>query len=123
MRTGDEYLNSIKGDGRTVYVDGQAVDDVTEHPAFRGVSDSIAAMFDMARGDEAMTVDSPETGGRINRAYAIPRSVEDLRARRETITKWSMLSHGFIGRGPDHTAAFFAGLGGAPEVFSGGAGE
>jgi 4-hydroxyphenylacetate 3-monooxygenase len=74
-------------------------------------------MFDMAAGDEAMTVDSPDTGGRINRVYSIPRSVEDLRARRETITKWSRLSHGFVGRGPDHVAAFFAGFGSAPDVF------
>ncbi len=117
MRTGGEFLSNIKADGRTVYVDGQAVEDVTEHPAFRGVARSIAAMFDMAAEDESMTVDSPETGGRINRAFAIPRSIADLAARRETITKWSTLSHGFVGRGPDHVAAFFAGFGAAPHVF------
>lgn len=117
MRTGDEYLSSIKADGRTVYVDGQAVDDVTEHAAFQGVSRSIAAMFDIAATDDAMTVQAADLGARINRVYAVPRSVEDLRARREAITRWSLLSHGFIGRGPDHVAGFFAGFGGAPEVF------
>jgi 4-hydroxyphenylacetate 3-monooxygenase len=117
VKTGDEYLSSIKADGRTVYVDGRAVDDVTEHRSFRGVTRSIAAMYDMAAEDEAMTVESPDIGGRINRAFAIPRSVEDLAARRETITKWARLSHGFVGRGPDHVAAFFAGFGAAPHVF------
>jgi 4-hydroxyphenylacetate 3-monooxygenase len=117
VRTGAEYLSSIKADGRTVLVDGQAVEDVTEHPAFRGVARSIAAMFDMAAADESMTVESPETGGRINRVYAIPRSIDDLRTRRETITKWSTLTHGFVGRGPDHVAAFFAGFGAAAHLF------
>lgn len=117
MKTGGEYLSNIKADGRTVYVDGQAVEDVTEHRAFRGVARSIAAMYDMAAEDESMTVDSPEVGGRINRVYSIPRSIADLRARRETITKWSTLTHGFVGRGPDHVASFFAGFGAAPQVF------
>jgi 4-hydroxyphenylacetate 3-monooxygenase len=117
VRTGEEYLRSLKGDGRTVYVDGQAVEDITEHPAFAGVTRSIAAMFDLAADDPAMQVESAETGGTINRVYAIPRSIEDLRLRREAITRWSSLSHGFIGRGPDHVAAFFAGFGAAPEVF------
>jgi 4-hydroxyphenylacetate 3-monooxygenase len=117
VRTGAEYLRSIKADGRTVYVHGQPVDDVTEHPAFHGIAHSIAAMYDAVGGDPAMVVESPETGGPINRVYAIPRSVEDLRLRRETITKWSQLSQGFVGRGPDHVAAFMAGFGAAPEVF------
>ena len=34
MRTGAEYLRSLN-DGRHVFVDGERVKDVTEHPAFR----------------------------------------------------------------------------------------
>jgi 4-hydroxyphenylacetate 3-monooxygenase len=117
VRSGEEYLRSIKADGRTVYVDGQTVEDVTEHHAFRGIARSIAAMFDVAAEDPVMTVESPDTGGTINRVYAIPRSVEDLRARRAAITRWSELSNGFVGRGPDHVGAFFAGFGAAPDVF------
>ncbi len=33
-KTGAEHIKSLK-DGRTVYIDGKAVADVTEHPAFR----------------------------------------------------------------------------------------
>ena len=33
-KTGAEHIKSLK-DGRTVYIDGKLVDDVTEHPAFR----------------------------------------------------------------------------------------
>jgi 4-hydroxyphenylacetate 3-monooxygenase len=117
VRTGEEYLSSIKADGRTVYVDGHTVDDVTDHPAFHGITRTIGEMFDLAAGDASMTVESPETGGRINRVYSIPRSVEDLRLRRETITKWSQVSQGFVGRGPDHVAAFLAGFGANADLF------
>jgi hypothetical protein len=33
-KTGAEHIKSLK-DGRTVYLDGKLVGDVTEHPAFR----------------------------------------------------------------------------------------
>ena len=41
-KTGAEHIASLK-DGRTVYIDGRKVDDVTEHPAFRGAVRSAAA--------------------------------------------------------------------------------
>ena len=41
MRTGAEYLRSLN-DGRRVFVDGERVKDVTEHPAFRQAARSIA---------------------------------------------------------------------------------
>ena len=42
MRTGAEYLRSLK-DGRRVFIDGERVKDVTEHPAFAQAARSIAA--------------------------------------------------------------------------------
>jgi 4-hydroxyphenylacetate 3-monooxygenase len=34
IRTGEEYRDSIR-DGREVWIDGERVKDVTEHPAFK----------------------------------------------------------------------------------------
>jgi 4-hydroxyphenylacetate 3-monooxygenase len=39
LRTGAEYLRSLR-DGRQVFVDGEPVKDVTEHPALRVCSTS-----------------------------------------------------------------------------------
>jgi len=47
MRTGAEYLRSLK-DGRRVFIDGERVKDVTEHPAFAQAARSIASLFDIA---------------------------------------------------------------------------
>ena len=47
MRTGAEYLRSLD-DGRQVFVDGEKVGKVVDHPAFREAARSIANLFDMA---------------------------------------------------------------------------
>ena len=42
-KTGEDHLRSLK-DGRTVYIDGKLVADVTEHHAFRNCVKSAAAL-------------------------------------------------------------------------------
>src|SRR4051794_41880962 len=84
MRTGSEYLRSLN-DGRQVFVDGECVKDVTTHRAFREAVRSIARLYDIAAAPEMrerMTFVSPKTGEPVLRAYQIPRSHADLRARR-----------------------------------------
>ena len=44
-KTGAEHIKSLK-DGRTVYIDGKLVADVTEHPAFRNSVKSAAMLYD-----------------------------------------------------------------------------
>src|SRR6478672_12600646 len=84
LRTGPEYLRSLR-DGRRVYLDGEQVKDVTEHPALRQAARSLAHLFDLAADPalrERMTFPSPKTGAPVLRAYQIPRSHADLKARR-----------------------------------------
>lgn len=118
MRTGSQYLDALR-DGRTVYIDGEAVDDVVDHPAFAGVTRSVARLYDTSSDRESKMVhESPDLdGGEANKVFMIPRSGEDLRQRRVAIERWARVTHGFVGRGPDHVAAFLAGFAGAPEVF------
>ena len=74
MRTGAEYLCSLN-DGRRVFVDGEAVKDVTAHPAFRQAARSIASLYDIAAAPqlrERMTFTSPKTGKPVQRAWQIP---------------------------------------------------
>ena len=42
------YLDDIAGDGRRVFIDGAAVEDVTDHAAFSAAAHSIASLFDIA---------------------------------------------------------------------------
>ncbi|GEP12038.1 4-hydroxyphenylacetate 3-hydroxylase family protein [Methylobacterium gnaphalii] len=121
MRFGDEYLRSLD-DGRAVFVDGERIASVTKHPAFAGAARSCARLFDIAADPamaERMTYVTDE-GTRALRAYQIPRSHADLRAKRLASETWSESTFGMIGRTPDHVAGFFAGYAAVPEVFAAG---
>src|SRR5204863_3391804 len=122
-KTGEDHLRSLR-DGRAVYIDGERVDDVTTHPAFRNACAAAAALYDyQARPEnrERMTF-APESAGaggyaRINRAWQKPKSYGDLVERRRALVEWAELSCGFLGRAPDHVASSLVGQVLGIEVF------
>jgi 4-hydroxyphenylacetate 3-monooxygenase len=121
LRTGAAYLDSLRHDGRRVYLDGELVPDVTTHPAFRRGAESIARLYD-ACADPAerqlMTFPSPKTGQPVFRAYQIPRTAEELAERRRFHQRWAEMTFGLMGRTPDHVAGFFCGYAAKPSVFA-----
>jgi anthranilate 3-monooxygenase (FAD)/4-hydroxyphenylacetate 3-monooxygenase len=103
MRTGKAYIDSLR-DGREVWLNGERVKDVTEHPHLRPSIESTARLYDMqfeAAHRDTLTVQSPDTGGEIGRTFQIPRTREDLAARRSATRLWMESSFGFMGRAPD----------------------
>ena len=91
LRTGAEYLRSLN-DGRVVYVDGERVKNVTTHPAFASAAKSAARLFDIAADPtnrDLMTYTSPTTGNPVYRAYQIPKTHADLKAKRLASEVWS----------------------------------
>ena len=122
LRSGAEYLRSLR-DGRCVFVDGGLVRDVTEHPAFAGAAGPLARLFDIAAAPEMrprMTFSSPATGAPVLRAYQIPRSPDDLKARRLASETFAEATFGLMGRTLDHVAGFFCGYAALPSVFAAG---
>jgi 4-hydroxyphenylacetate 3-monooxygenase len=122
MRSGAEFLRSLD-DGRQVFLDGERVGRVTEHPAFREAARRIANLFDIAAAPELrerMTFPSPKTGAPVWRAWQIPRSHADLKARRLFSERWAEATFGLMGRTPDHVGGFFTGFAATPGVFAAG---
>ena len=120
LRTGAEYLKSLR-DGRRVYLDGELVKDVTEHPALREAARSLARLYDIAAAPEnreVMTFTSPKTGAPVHRGYQIPKTHADVRARRLFSEKWAEATFGLMGRTPDHVAGFFCGYAAKPQLFA-----
>src|SRR6185437_2292004 len=118
MRTGQQYLDSL-ADDRAVFVHGERVADIRRHPAFRGITGTMAGLYDFAADPaNAMQFVAPETGRPANRTFMIPRSQDDLKTRRVAITAWAEQTGGLLGRGPDHVAGFLAGFASAPDVFA-----
>jgi 4-hydroxyphenylacetate 3-monooxygenase len=117
MRTGADYLGSLD-DGRTVLIDGEAVPNVLEHPAFRAVAHTIAELYDVAADPaNGMQYHAEEIDDTANLVFSIPRSLEDLQRRRAAVTRWAKHTHGWVGRSPDHVGSFFAAFAAHPEVF------
>ena len=48
LRSGQQYMDALKNDGRRVFLDGEEVSDVTSHPAFCEAVRSVADLFDIA---------------------------------------------------------------------------
>jgi 4-hydroxyphenylacetate 3-monooxygenase len=122
MRTGKDYLRSLN-DGRSVFVEGERVADVSRHPAFREAARSVARLYDIATSPELrerMTFVSPKTGEPVLRAFQIPHSHADLRARRLFSETWAEATFGLMGRTPDHVAGFFCGYAAIPSVLAAG---
>ena len=113
-RSGAAYRSGL-ADGRHVLLDGAEID-VTTHPAFAGIVSTIADLVDVANGEPFRTCD-PATGVEIAWWWVTPRSMADLAARRRASELLAEETGGFVGRGPDHVASFFAGFVGRPEVF------
>jgi 4-hydroxyphenylacetate 3-monooxygenase len=112
VKTGADHRASLR-DGRNVYINGERVEDVTVHPAFRHCIDSSVALYDyQAHPDniELLTFESPtRKGRRVNRCWQIPRNYEELVHRREALVSWLTPHAGFIGRSPDHLASSLLG--------------
>ncbi|WP_158738106.1 4-hydroxyphenylacetate 3-hydroxylase family protein [Alteribacillus sp. YIM 98480] len=116
-RTGQQYLESLQ-DNRNIYIDGERVDNVTTHSAFKGISQTVARMYDVVNEEPELMTYETEDGTRANKIYMIPRSREDLESRRKAITRWTEETYGLVGRSPDHVAGFFAGFASNPDVFA-----
>jgi 4-hydroxyphenylacetate 3-monooxygenase len=105
------HLTSLR-DGRTVFIEGRRVADVTTDPAFAGAVASAAGFYGFqARHAEEMTFESPTAPGRrVNLAWMMPRNHADLVRRRQAMERWAELSCGMMGRSPDHVASTFVGF-------------
>lgn len=86
IRTGDEYRASIR-DGREVWIDGERVEDVPSHPAFKPLVDIRARIYDMAHEDSARDVMTYADASGERHAVALkpPRSREDWEAKRTAV--------------------------------------
>jgi len=111
MLNGTDFLESLR-DGREAWYDGERVDDVTKHPAFRNAAREMARLYDAlhdpATRDEMTRVD--RFGHRTHAFFAPAYTPDDLLASRRAIEIWQRMTFGWMGRTPDYKAAFLAQL-------------
>lgn len=120
MMNGKEYLESLR-DGRVVYLNGERVEDVTTHPAYRNAARSVARMYDALHDPEKKDILTTETDGgyRTHKYFKASTSREELLEARDAVAEWARLSYGFMGRSPDYKASFTAHLGPFADFYEG----
>jgi len=116
LRSGAEFLAGLQ-DGRTVYIGGEKVDDVTQHKAFRDAAATYAALFDFKADPKNHDLMSFEADGDRHSMYFLkPRTREDLALRSAAHKAIADQTYGLMGRSPDHVASFVTGIAMQPEV-------
>ena len=107
-RTGSEYLERIRAHSPEVWVGGDCVKDVTEHPATRGGAREIGRLYDLQNdpryADFALTT-SPSSGDRVGAQFLLPRTAADLAQRRQLHQLWADATYGLMGRSTDFMGA------------------
>ncbi|MCI3206033.1 MULTISPECIES: 4-hydroxyphenylacetate 3-hydroxylase N-terminal domain-containing protein [Pandoraea] len=112
--TGQEYLDSLD-DGREVWINGERVNKVVDHIAFRNSARMTARLYDALHDPakrDLMTVPIEGQDGYVtHRFFQAPRSVEEQIASRDAIAEWSRMTFGWMGRTPDYKASWIGTLG------------
>ncbi len=119
-RTGRQYLTGLKEQERQVWLGGERVKDVTTHPGLANGARAIASLYDMQSDPkfrDEMTYTSPTTGDHVGLSFIIPRTREELEARRVMMLNWARTTCGMMGRSPDFMNVTLAAWAAAADYF------
>jgi 4-hydroxybutyryl-CoA dehydratase/vinylacetyl-CoA-Delta-isomerase len=79
IRTGAEYIESLRGRKLKVYLLGEQVEEPVDHPIIRPSINAVARTYDLANEDpELASAVSPYTEDRVNRFLHVSASAADL---------------------------------------------
>lgn len=118
--TGAEYLASLNDD-REVWLNGERVKNVVDHPAFRNSARMIARFYDALHDEsrrEVLTIPMDDGSGfRCHRFFQAPRSAEEQLLARDAIAETARINYGWMGRTPDFKAAWIGTFGANKELY------
>jgi 4-hydroxyphenylacetate 3-monooxygenase oxygenase component len=117
-RTGEQFLKGLR-DGRELWVGGDRIGSIADHPALSGAAHALAEVFDLQhQAADACLMPDPETGEPINVSHMIPRSRADLERRHRGLERTAEYSVGLMGRTPDYMNVTFAGFAGRADEWA-----
>jgi len=120
--TGTEFLESLD-DGREIWIYGERVKRITEHPAFQNCARMLARLYDALHDDHrsgrnVLSCPTEWGGGFTMRYFMTPKSIPEQVAARDAIAEWARVTYGWLGRSPDYKAAFLGTLGANAEFYA-----
>jgi len=108
IRTGAQYIASLK-DNRRIFINGEEVNDVADHPAFSGVVQEVARHYDRFHDPVKQpdyTFASPKDGAPVSNSYLLTTTAEQMAQRVKGETARKEDTFGMMGRMPDFMNAF-----------------
>jgi len=96
VKTFEEYLKSLRKLKPTVYMFGERIENVVDHPRIRAGINATGATYELAQNEKyknLVTTLSPLTGELVNRFTLPPQSIEDLVMR----VKVNRILGGYVG--------------------------
>jgi 4-hydroxyphenylacetate 3-monooxygenase oxygenase component len=117
-RTGKQFLRGLR-DGRELWIGGDKVRSIADHPALAGAAQALAEVFDLQhQAADVCLMPDPETGELINVSHMIPGSAQDLHRRHRGLERTAEYSVGLMGRTPDYMNVTFAGFAGRSDEWA-----
>jgi 4-hydroxyphenylacetate 3-monooxygenase oxygenase component len=108
-RTGEQFLEGLRGDAREIWLEGEKIADPSQHPKLEGAARSLARLFDLQHGDpDTFLMESPDTGQPVSATHIQPKSRVDLERRRIASKGIADATAGMMGRTPDYLNYTFA---------------
>ena len=100
-RTGQQFLDGLRGDAREIWLNGEKITHPLEHPQLAEAARTMARVYDLQHehADE-MLAPSPDDGRLVNVTHLIPRSREHLERRRRAIELTAALTAGMMAAPP-----------------------
>jgi len=118
MRSGNNYLSSLKKFSSEVWLAGERTAEVTNNSAFRNCSRSIASLYDLQlERPEHMTYRTDD-GGRAGLSFIQPKTIDELRKRSRMMKVWADFSGGMMSQSPDYLNVCIAAMAAARDFFA-----
>lgn len=120
IRTGAEYRQGLR-DGRTIYVNGERVKDVTTYPPFQRIVGTLAALYDLQHHpthQALLTYRSPQTDDLVGLSFLRTHTADDVARRMRAEEFRAETTFGLMGRMPDFMNALVTDAAVASEYLS-----
>lgn len=84
IRTGEDYVASLRGRDTRLYLRGERVEEPADHPLLQGSINAMRATYEIANEQpDKYMVTSPYTGEPVNRFLHVTTSPQDLRVKHQ----------------------------------------
>ena len=120
-RRGADYIEALNASERDIRIGGERVTTkLGEHPAFRGVVQAYAALYDLQHDPElrdVLTYKSPTSGEPVGASFLQPETLDDLEKRARMMKAWADRSFGNLGRTGDYLNSAIMAMAAAADWF------